>query len=255
MAKIIAVYHQKGGVGKTTTAVNLSAAVALLGKKVLLCDFDPQGNATSGAGVDKSVRPNVYDVLLGGIPTADVIKKCENIDVLPSNTALAGASVELAAAENRELRLKMALDEVQEQYDYIFIDCPPQIGLLSINALCAAESIIIPFQCEYFALEGLGDFLVELRSMRKKLNPSLVIEGVVLTMFDGRTKLAQQITKEVEEYFGEKLFKTVIPRNIRLVEAPSHGKDIFQYDKRSRGAKAYMSLAEELLGERKGWLR
>ncbi len=255
MAKIIAVYHQKGGVGKTTTAVNLSAAVALLGKKVLLCDFDPQGNATSGAGVDKSVRPNVYDVLLGGIPTADVIKKCENIDVLPSNTALAGASVELAAAENRELRLKMALNEVQEQYDYIFIDCPPQIGLLSINALCAAESIIIPFQCEYFALEGLGDFLVELRSMRKKLNPSLVIEGVVLTMFDGRTKLAQQITKEVEEYFGEKLFKTVIPRNIRLVEAPSHGKDIFQYDKRSRGAKAYMSLAEELLGERKGWLR
>ena len=255
MAKIIAVYHQKGGVGKTTTAVNLSAAVALLDKKVLLCDFDPQGNATSGAGVDKSVRPNVYDVLLGGVPTAEVIKKCEHIDVLPSNTALAGASVELAAAENRELRLKMALKEVEDQYDYIFIDCPPQIGLLSINALCAAESIIIPFQCEYFALEGLGDFLVELRSMRKKLNPSLVIEGVVLTMFDGRTKLAQQITKEVEDYFGEKLFKTVIPRNIRLVEAPSHGKDIFQYDKRSKGAKAYMSLAEELLGERKGWLR
>jgi len=255
MAKIIAVYHQKGGVGKTTTAVNLSAAVSLLGKKVLLCDFDPQGNGTSGAGVDKSVRPNVYDVLMGSAKTADVIKKCEHIDVLPSNTALAGASVELAAAENRELRLKMALSEVSEDYDYIFIDCPPQIGLLSINALCAAESIIIPFQCEYFALEGLGDFLVELRSMRKKLNPSLVIEGVVLTMFDGRTKLAQQITKEIEDYFGEKLFKTVIPRNIRLVEAPSHGKDIFQYDKRSKGAKAYMALAEELLGERKGWLR
>ncbi len=251
MGKIIAVYHQKGGVGKTTTAINLTAAFSLKGKRTLLCDFDPQGNATSGFGADKNTRPNIYDVLLNLADIRDVIVKRKNGDVLPSNSALSGAAVELISAQDREFCLKKSLAGIGGDYDYIFVDCPPQFGLLSLNALCAADTIILPFQCEYFALEGLSDFLVELRSINKKLNPTLSIEGVVLTMFDGRTKLTQQITREIQEYFGKKLFKTQIPRNIRLTEAPSHGMDIFQYDKNSKGAKAYMSLAEEILKEQK----
>ncbi|NLT39579.1 MAG: ParA family protein [Clostridiales bacterium] len=251
MGKVLAVYHQKGGVGKTTTAVNLTAAMRLRGRKTLLCDIDPQGNATSGMGVDKSLRPNVYDVLLGDVDAGDAVVKTESGDVLPANSSLSGAAVELVSAERRELILKDALSKLRDSYDYIFIDCPPQFGLLSLNALCASDSIIVPFQCEYYALEGLGDLLVELRAINKNLNPALYIEGVVLTMYDGRTKLTQQITREIEEYFGKKLFKTQIPRNIRLTEAPSHGMDIFRYDKRSKGAKAYLSLAEELLKSQK----
>ena len=258
MGKIIAFANQKGGVGKTTSAVNIAASLGVLGYKVLMIDLDPQGNATSGVGViKKSLKMTAFDLLTTDATVQDVMIKTrfDNLSIIPTNTTLARAEYELADVENGEFVIKNKLAPVLDGFDYVIIDCPPSLGMLTVNAMTAANGVVIPMQCEFFALEGLGDFLVELRSMRKKLNPSLVIEGVVLTMFDGRTKLAQQITKEVEDYFGEKLFKTVIPRNIRLVEAPSHGKDIFQYDKRSKGAKAYMSLAEELLGERKGWLR
>ncbi len=251
MGNVLAVYHQKGGVGKTTTAVNLTAAMRLKGRKALLCDFDPQGNATSGMGVNKSVRPNIYDVLLGDAEAENVVIATESGDVLPANSSLSGAAVELVSAPRREFLLKDALKPLRAKYDYIFIDCPPQFGLLSLNALCASDSMIVPFQCEYYALEGLSDLLVEMRAINKDLNTELRIEGVVLTMYDARTKLTQQITREIEEYFGKKLFKTQIPRNIRLTEAPSHGMDIFRYDKRSKGAKAYLSLAEELLKAQK----
>lgn len=246
MGKIIAVYHQKGGVGKTTTAVNLTAAMTLLGKKSMLCDFDPQGNATSGMGTDKAVRPNIYDVIVDRAEISDIIVEQKNGDVLPANSALSGAAIEIVGGEGREYKLKNTLDKIKSRYDYIFIDCPPQFGILSLNALCAADSVLVPFQCEYYALEGLGDFLKELRSLKKSLNPSLYIEGVVLTMVDWRPRLTQQISKEIEDYFGEKLLKTHIPRNIRLTEAPSHGMDIFQYDAKSKGAKSYMALAEEI---------
>jgi len=246
MGKIIAVYHQKGGVGKTTTAVNLAAAMTILGKKALLCDFDPQGNATSGSGADKTLRPNIYDVMVGKAQVEDILIRRDNMDVLPSNSALSGAAIEIVNEENRSYKLKAILNSLRDSYHYIFIDCPPQFGLLSLNALCAADSVLVPFQCEYYALEGLGDFLKELRSLKKTLNPSLYIEGVVLTMVDWRPRLTMQISKEIQDYFGEKLFKTHIPRNIRLTEAPSHGMDIFQYDNKSKGAKCYMALAEEI---------
>ncbi len=247
VAKTIAIVNQKGGVGKTTTCVNLAAALQELGKRVLLCDFDPQANSTSGMGVDKSVSLGVYDVVIGAAKTAEAIVRTKYGDVLPSNKALAGAGVELIGMERREFLLKNALKAVQEQYDFIFIDCPPSLELLTLNALCAADTILVPVQGEYYALEGLSDLMNTVRIVRRSLNPGLELEGVLLTMFDGRTNLAVQVAEEVKHYFPGKVYATVIPRNVRLSEAPSHGKPIFTYDRASRGAEAYASFAKEFL--------
>lgn len=247
MAKIIAIVNQKGGVGKTTTCVNLSAALTESGKKVLLCDFDPQANSTSGMGVDKTVSKGIYDVLIGEIPAADALVHTRYGDVLPSNKALAGAGIELIGMERREFLLKEALNQVSGGYDYLFIDCPPSLELLTVNALCAADAILVPVQGEYFALEGLSDLMNTVRIVRRSLNPQLELEGVLLTMFDGRTNLSLQVAEEVKHYFPGKVYATVIPRNVRLSEAPSHGKPISAYDRVSRGAEAYAALAAEFL--------
>ena len=247
MAKIIATVNQKGGVGKTTTCVNLAAALAEAGQRVLLCDFDPQANATSGMGVDKTVSKGVYGVLIGEIPAAEAVVRTRFGDVLPSNKALAGAAIELIGIENREFLLRDALDSLREQYDFIFIDCPPSLELLTLNALCAADTILVPVQAEYYALEGLSDLMNTIRLVRRGLNPRLELEGVLLTMFDGRTNLALQVAEEVKHYFPSKVYATVIPRNVRLSEAPSHGKPITAYDRSSRGAEAYTTLAAEFL--------
>lgn len=251
MAKIIAICNQKGGTGKTTTAVNLSAALALAGKKVMLVDIDPQANATSGIGIDKNkVGRSAYNVLVDETPIAEILmSNLENkISVLPSNPALAGAEVELVSLFSREYRLKKALENIALEFDFILIDCPPSLGLLTINALAAANSILIPVQCEYYALEGLTQLLNTITLVRKNLNSALEIEGVVLTMADYRTNLTQEVISEVRNYFKEKVYQAVIPRNIRLTEAPSFGKSIFAYDKDSLGAKKYAELADELLG-------
>jgi len=247
VAKVIATVNQKGGVGKTTTCVNLAAALAESGQRILLCDFDPQANATSGMGVDKTVSKGVYDVVIGDIPAADAVVHTRFGDVLPSNKALAGAAIELIGMENREFLLRDALAPLQEQYDFIFIDCPPSLELLTLNALCAADAILVPVQGEYFALEGLSDLMNTVRLVRRGLNPRLQLEGVLLTMFDGRTNLALQVAEEVKHYFPGKVYSTVIPRNVRLSEAPSHGKPITAYDRTCRGAEAYTALAAEFL--------
>ena len=247
MAKIIAVVNQKGGVGKTTTTVNLTAALHDLGRRVLLCDFDPQANATSGMGVDKNAAsPNVYDVLISGADPARALVSTRYGDVLPSNKALAGAGIEMIDMDEREKLLKGALDALDDRYDYIFIDCPPSLELLTVNALCAAGSLLVPVQCEYYALEGLSDLLSTVRLVKRRLNPQLTMEGVLLTMFDSRTNLSLQVAEEVKRHFPGQVFATVIPRNVRLSEAPSHGKPISAYDPYSRGAEAYRLLAEEL---------
>lgn len=250
MTKILAIANQKGGVGKTTTSVNLSAALAELGKKVLLVDTDPQGNATSGVGVDKNnVENSVYDMLVEDVN----INKCvletavENLYIIPANIALAGAEIELVSAMSREVRLKYAFKELDIDFDYIIIDCPPSLGLLTINSFTAANGIIIPVQCEYYALEGLSQLLNTIRLVQRHLNQSLEIEGVLLTMLDARTNLGNDVIAEVKDHFGEKVYDTIIPRNVRLSEAPSHGQPINVYDVRSTGAKTYKSLAEEVV--------
>ena len=247
MAKIISIVNQKGGVGKTTTCVSLTAALAEQKKRVLLCDFDPQANSTSGMGVDKTVSKGVYEVLVSDIPAAEAVAHTRFGDVLPSNKALAGAGIELIGMENREYLLRDALETLRPQYDYIFIDCPPSLELLTLNALCASNSILVPVQGEYFALEGLSDLMNTVRIVRRSLNPRLELEGVLLTMFDGRTNLAMQVAEEVKHYFPGKVYATVIPRTVRLSEAPSFGKPITAYDHSCRGSEAYLALADEFL--------
>jgi chromosome partitioning protein len=250
VGRIIAIANQKGGVGKTTTSVNLSACLAHIGKKVLLIDTDPQGNATSGVGVNKGeVQQCIYDILIDDINIKDVIRstKVENLDIVPATISLAGAEIELVSTISREVRMKHAIQEAKDLYDYIIIDCPPSLGLLTINALTAADSIIIPVQCEYYALEGLSQLLSTIRLVQKHLNEDLMIDGVLLTMFDARTNLGIQVIDEVKKYFQDKVYKTIIPRNVRLSEAPSHGEPIIIYDSRSRGAEVYLDLAKEVV--------
>ena len=247
MAKTVAIVNQKGGVGKTTTCVNLAAALQSQGKRVLVCDFDPQGNATSGFGVDKStLSPSIYEVLVSGAPIQKAIASTQWCDVIGSNKSLAGATVELIGMENREHLLEQALAQVADNYDYIFIDCPPSLELLTLNALCAAQSILVPVQCEYYALEGLSDLLTTVRIVKRSLNPKLSLMGVILTMYDGRTHLSMQVAEEVKRFFPGKVYASVIPRNVRLSEAPSHGKPVLSYDPWSRGAEAYKALAQEI---------
>ncbi|MBR7187540.1 MAG: ParA family protein [Clostridia bacterium] len=253
MAKIIAVTNQKGGVGKTTTAINLSALVAEAGKRVLLVDIDPQGNATSGLGKAETDSNTVYEVLLGEAPAREAIVPTGfgSLDLMPTAIELAGAEIELVSVENRESLLKAALQELQDDYDYIFIDCPPSLSLLTLNALTAADSVLIPIQCEYYALEGVGQLVNTVKLMKKRLNPELQVEGILLTMYDARTNLCAQVVQEVRTHFREEAFETMIPRNVRLSEAPSYGLPIHLYDARCTGAQAYRELAGELI-ERNG---
>lgn len=247
MGKIIAVVNQKGGVGKTTTAVNLTAALHDLGLKVLLCDFDPQANATSGLGVDKrKIKHSVYDVVINDADASAAVIHTSHGDVLPSHADLAGAGVELLSTQNPNHQLGKALNSIRDKYDLIFIDCPPSLELLTLNGLCAADSILVPVQCEYYALEGLSDLMATLRMVKKRLNPRLEIFGVALTMFDGRTNFSTQVAQEVRHHFPGKVFAAVVPRNIRLAEAPSHGLPVTAYDRSSRGAIAYRAMAEEI---------
>ncbi|NLA88176.1 MAG: ParA family protein [Clostridiales bacterium] len=246
MGKIIAVANQKGGVGKTTTCVNLCCALKEAGRKVLLCDIDPQGNCTSGMGIDKNtVSPNMYNVLVDGVPAEEAVIETKYGDVLPSNAILSGAGIELVSAEMREFVLKTALDDIKKKYDYIFIDCPPSLEMLTLNALCAADTVLIPVQCEYFALEGLTDLITTIRMTKKALNPELEIEGVLMTMFDSRTNFSMQVAEEVKKFFKSKVYNIVIPRNVRISEAPSHGLPVLVYDRSSRGAQTYIELAKE----------
>lgn len=248
MGKIIAFANQKGGVGKTTTAVNLAAALVEQGKKVLVCDFDPQGNATSGFGIDpRSLKTSVYELTVCDAPVEEGIIKTKWVDIIGANVNLAGAEIDLIELDRREYRLKMVLDQVREEYDFIFIDCPPSLGLLTLNSLCAADSFLVPLQCEYYALEGLTQLMTTVRAVQRGLNQGIKMEGVLLTMFDGRTNLSIQVVEEVKRHFGKKVFATVVPRNVRLSEAPSHGEPITAYDRYCRGAEAYMALAQEFL--------
>lgn len=249
LGKIISVANQKGGVGKTTTTVNLCAILAKKNKKVLLIDADPQGNATSGLGAEKEAEFSTYDILVSDVEIKDAIQDTiiKNLKICPANMNLAGAEVELVSMMSREQRLKEKLDLVKEEFDYIFIDCPPSLGLITLNSFTASNSVLIPIQCEYFALEGLGQLLNTINLVKKHLNKNIKIEGALLTMYDIRTNLSNQVVKEVKRYFENKVYKTVIPRNVRLSEAPSYGMPITEYDPRSKGAKSYMKFAKEFL--------
>lgn len=253
-AKVIAIFNQKGGVGKTTTCMNLTTALSMDGYRVLIVDIDPQGNTTSGFGFSKNELENsIYDALIDGVDLREIILTTdyERLNILPSNIELAGSEIELAHIKNRETRLRKVLAPVKDFYDYIFIDCPPSLGLLTINALAAADSVLIPIQCEYYALEGVGQLISTISLVKKGLNPKLSIEGVLLTMYDGRTNLSLQVVEEVEDYFKGKVYQTKIPRNIRLAEAPSYGETIFEYDSRSKGSQAYKAFADEFIGRQK----
>ena len=249
MGKVISVANQKGGVGKTTTTINLSTFLAKKGKTVLLIDADPQGNASSGLGTEREVEFSTYDILVGDTEMKDALLKTsvKNLYICPSNISLAGAEVELVSMMSREQRLKEKLDEIRESFDYILIDCPPSLGLITLNSFTASDSVLIPVQCEYYALEGLGQLLNTVNLVKKHLNKNLQIEGALLTMYDMRTNLSNQVVKEVKKYFGEKVYKTVIPRNVRLSEAPSYGMPITEYDPRSKGAKSYDKFTKEFL--------
>ena len=249
MGKVVAIANQKGGVGKTTTAVNLSTILAKKGKKVLMIDTDPQGNASSGLGIDKNVNFSVYDVIINDVEIENTIQQTmvKNLEVCPSNINLAGAEVELVSMMSREQRLKEKIDNQKDKYDYIIIDCPPSLGLITLNAFTAADSVLIPVQCEYYALEGLGQLLNTINLVKKHLNKDLKIEGALLTMFDIRTNLSNQVVQEVNNYFENKVYKTVIPRNVKLSEAPSYGMPISVYDPKSKGARAYDKFAKEFL--------
>ncbi|SCJ39939.1 Sporulation initiation inhibitor protein soj [uncultured Clostridium sp.] len=250
MGKVIAVFNQKGGVGKTTTNVNLSASVAKMGKRVLVLDLDPQGNSTSGYGVEKNeVENTIYEVLINNDSIEEAIIKTEfeNIDIVASATELAGAEIEFTGIEEREYILKKAIDKIRDNYDYIFIDCPPSLGMLTINCLTAVDSVLIPIQCEYYALEGVSQLMETISLIKRSLNPNLEIQGVVLSMFDGRANLSIQVVEEVKKYFKGSVYTTLIPRNVRLAEAPSHGKPAIYYDARCKGAIAYLELAEEFI--------
>ena len=256
MGKAIAIFNQKGGVGKTTTNINLAACLAMKGKKVLILDIDPQGNTTSGVGISKrELDVTTHEILIEDdhhpgeavVPTG-----IENLDIMPASVQLAGAEVELINIAGREKRLKMAIDVLKPEYDYIFIDCPPSLGILTINALTAVDSVLIPIQCEFYALEGVSQLMITIQIVRSNMNPDLKIEGVILSMFDGRTNLSVQVVEEVKKYFKDKVYTTVIPRNVRLAEAPSHGMPVIQYDPKSAGAQAYMEFADEFLENERG---
>ncbi|MBQ6036444.1 MAG: ParA family protein [Lachnospiraceae bacterium] len=249
MGRIIAIANQKGGVGKTTTAVNLSAALAENGKKVLLIDMDPQGNATSGLGVDKNTNHTVYDLLVSNTTVKTCIREnvIQNLDLVPSTVDLAGAEIEMLDINRHEFILKKKVAGIVEQYDYLIIDCPPSLNLLTVNALTTADSVLVPIQCEFYAMEGLSQLLHTVRLVQKKLNPGLKMEGVVFTMYDARTNLSQQVVDSVKQYLQDKVYDTIIPRNVRLAEAPSHGMSILEYDSRSAGAEAYRMLAKEVM--------
>jgi chromosome partitioning protein len=252
MPRVLAITNQKGGVGKTTTGINLAASLVTAGRKVLLIDLDPQGNATMGSGIDKrGLKSTVYQVLLGELPLSAVRLRSQSggFDVIPANRELAGAEVEMVDLAHRETRLKSALDEIRNQYDFILIDCPPALNLLTVNGLCAANAVMIPMQCEYYALEGLSDLVQTIKKVRLSLNPALEIEGLLRTMYDPRNMLAQQVSDQLQQHFGDKVYRTVIPRNIRLAEAPSHGLPALNFDRQSKGALAYLALAGEMLGK------